>query len=150
MHWFESEVSDLIILAKKYIKHRAIQNDGAIAFERQSDTHRGEFVAALNEVVANIASHQGITSCLISLDGLVMAMAGEEKSDFDALAAVTQEYVVSAKKGAQMLSLGDVQQTVVIGSDHKMAIVIIGEMALSVLSPRSTHLATTLSEDPKV
>ncbi len=148
MHWFESEISELIILANKYTKHRAKKNAEPVVFERKLDVHRGDFVAALNKVVSNIVLHSGISSCLISLDGLVMAMAGEEKSDFDALAAVTQEYVESATKGARILTLGDVQQMVVIGNEHKIAVVIIGEMALSVLSPRSTHLSVSLSKAP--
>ncbi len=146
MHWFESEVSELIILANKYTEHRAKQNDEPVIVERKLDAQRGDFVAALNTVVTNIALHSGISSCLISFDGLVMAKAGNEKSDFDALAAVTQEYISSAEKGAQILTLGGVQQMVVIGSEHKIAVVTIGEMALSVLSPRSTHLAASLSE----
>ena len=148
MHWFETEISELIILANKYTEHRAKQNNEPVVIERKLDTHRGDFVAALNKVVSNIALHSGISSCLISFDGLVMAMAGKEKSDFDALAAVTQEYVDSAKKGAKILTLGDVQQMVVIGNEHKIAVVTIGEMALSVLSPRSTHLSVSLSEEP--
>jgi len=147
MHWFESEVSELIVLANKYTEHRA-QNEEPEVIERKLDAHRGDFVEALNKVVTNIALHSDISSCLISLDGLVMAMAGDKKSDFDALAAVTQEYVVSAKKGSKTLSLGDVQQIVVIGSEHKIAIVTIGEMALSVFSPRSTYLAVSLSKAP--
>ncbi len=144
MHWFESEIDALVTLSNKYDDHRALRSD-ASSFDREPDSHRGELVAALSTIVTNVAVHSGVTGCLISCDGLVMAMAGEAP-DFEALAAVTQECVASASKGAERLSLGDIQQMVIVGSTHKIAVVTIGEMALCVLSPRTTSLSTSLSE----
>ncbi|MEE9412579.1 MAG: roadblock/LC7 domain-containing protein [Methylococcales bacterium] len=144
MHWFESEIEELVTLSNKYDDHRALQTD-ASSFDREPDSHRGEFVAALNKIVSNVAIHSGVSGCLISCDGLVMAMAGEAP-DFEALAAITQECVAAANKGAKLLNLGELQQMVVVGATHKIAVVTIGEMALCVLSPRATSLSASLSE----
>ncbi len=145
MHWFESEIAELVTLANQYADHRAERSNGSVEFDREADIRRREFVAALNKIVANVAIHPGVAGCLISFDGLVMAMAGEAL-DFDALAAVTQECVVSASKGAKILNLGEVQQMVVVGATHKIAVVTIAEMALCVLSPRETNLSASLRE----
>ncbi|MFW5443414.1 MAG: roadblock/LC7 domain-containing protein [Methylococcaceae bacterium] len=144
MHWFETKIAELVALSAEYADH-SINNDQSATFDKELGTHRSEFMAALNTIVSNIALHSGVTGCLISYDGLVMAKAGEIP-DFDALAAVTQDYVVTANKGAKILDLGKVQQMVVIGATHKTAIVIIGEMALCVLSPQDTNLSETLRE----
>jgi len=145
MYWFESQIAELVSLADQYADHRSAHSDESANFDYEPDAHRGEFVAALNRIVENVAMHAGISGCLISFDGLVMAMAGEAL-DFDALAAVTQECVEAAAKGAKRLSLGEVQQLVVIGAVHKIAVVAIGELALCVLSPRSTNLSASLRE----
>ncbi len=145
MHWFESQVERLISLANKYAQHQTLRSDDSAIFNREPDTHRGEFVAALNRIVVNVAMHSGVSGCLISFDGLVMAMAGEVP-DFDGLAAVTQECVEAATKGSKILDLGELQQLVVVGTEHKIAVVAIGGLALSVLSPRNTNLSASLRE----
>ncbi len=145
MHWFESQIIQLVALADQYADHRIARNSESAGFDHETAAHRRAFVAALNRIVENVAMHAGVLGCLISVDGLVMAMSGEAL-DFDALAAVTQECVESATKGAKILNLGEVQQMVVVGAAHKMAIVAIGGLALCVLSPRSTNLSASLRE----
>ncbi len=145
MHWFESQIGELISLADQYAEHCLARQDGPTRYDDKLETRRSEFVAALNNIVENVAMHEGVSACLISCDGLVMAMAGEAP-DFDALAAVTQESVQTATKGSKMLKLGDVQQMVIVGTVHKIAIVTIDALALCVLCPKSTTLSASLRE----
>ena len=145
MHWFESQIAELILLADKYAEQNTSRQRESKPYSQESDARRGEFVTALNTVVANVAMHTGVSGCLISCDGLVMAMAGEVP-DFDALAAVTQECVEAGTKGAKILDMGHVQQMVIVGSRHKIAIVTIGGLALCVFCPKTTVLSSSLRE----
>ena len=145
MHWFESQVAELVRLAERYTLQRTAHGDAPAVSGSALNRHRSEFVDALNNIVANVAMHADITACLVSFDGLVMAMSGEAP-DFDALAAVTQEFITTAGKGAKVLNLGEVQQTVIVGAAHKVAVIMIGGLALCVLSPRSTNMSASLSE----
>ena len=144
-HWFESQIAKLVSLSEEYTAHRTVRNDQSATFDHQPDVHRSKLVEALNRIVTKVAAHRGVSGCLISYDGLVMAMAGEA-SDFDALAAVTQEFVDVANKGINTLELGRMQQIVVVGTNYKIAVVVIGTMALSVLSPRTTNLSASLRD----
>ncbi len=145
MHWFESQIAELISLADNYAEQNSSRQHEPSPYNQASNISRGEFVSALNNVVANVAMHTGVSGCLISYDGLVMAMAGEVP-DFEALAAVTQECVQAGTKGAKMLDIGDVQQMVIVGSKQKIAIVTIGGLALCVLCPKTTVLSSSLRE----
>jgi len=121
MHWLEHKVDQL---------HRLAAGP--------------DFLAAVQTVTAEVASRHGVTACFVCHDGLLIETAGRAP-DFEALSAMTQSWMVAGKEAAMTLSLGRVQQMVIIGHEHKLALFVIGQLAVGILSPRSVNLAKTLA-----
>ena len=123
MHWLEQQVDQL---------HRLAARPGQ------------EFLAAVQTMTAEVAGRTGVTACFVCHDGLLIETAGRAP-DFEALSAMTQSWMVAGKEAAMTLSLGRVQQMVIIGHEHKLALFVIGQLAVGILSPRSVNLAKTLA-----
>lgn len=143
MDWFESQIHRLQQLTEEYIelKQQYVNVEGR--YNREWNVRRKELTDALDSLVEEVASRPDISACLVSYDGLVLSMGGSA-SDFDALAAVVQECQQSASKGAGVLSLGEIEQMVIIGSKSKIAVVALRGMSLCILSPRTTILSSSL------
>lgn len=145
MHWFESQIEKLRHLAHDYARFRLSQNEEQGSKEIDSSGVRQKFRDALDSLVNEVADQPGIVACLVSYEGLVLAKAGTAP-DFEALAAATQECQQTAMKSAKTLALGGSEQLVVIGAEYKFAVIVIGEMALCILSPRAINLSSSLSQ----
>ena len=101
-------------------------------------------VAGLREVVKEVATRSGVTACFAAHEGLVVETAGHAP-DFEALSAMTQCSMVSSGDVAATLSLGRVQQVVIVGEDHKLALFFIGSLALGVLAKTGVQLSDVLA-----
>lgn len=145
MHWFESKISQLVQLADGYTRLHNEQDCNEPEFSREPDIQRDKFILNLNTLVEDVSTQPGIMACLVSYDGLLLAKAGIA-TDFDALAALTQECLQPASKASAILGLGDIQQMVLIGTENKIAVVTVGAMALCMLSPRSTIMSNSLRD----
>jgi predicted regulator of Ras-like GTPase activity (Roadblock/LC7/MglB family) len=149
VHWFESKVDQLWALAKDYRELNAGPRSPAAEAEGSAPhTRRSELLAEARTLVEDVAHQPGVSACLICVDGLVLAQAGEAP-DFEALAAYTQTSLRTASHGADALQLGDIRQIVVVGEAQKVAIVAIEELALCILSPQSTVLLSALKHKAK-
>lgn len=140
MHWLAQQLSNLDRVAAKLA---ATKTEG----HRPADEARAResFLATLGDLAAGVAKRRGVTAAFVAHDGLVVAVAGNVPS-FDALAATAQVCMSAGKTAATSLSLGGLRQMVLIGEDHKLALFLLGQMALGILAPSETNLAATLGE----
>jgi predicted regulator of Ras-like GTPase activity (Roadblock/LC7/MglB family) len=130
MHWLEEQVARLTALAEAHARN---------------ERARAEFMTAVREVAGEVAGRDGVTACFVCHDGLLIDTAGRAP-DFEALSAMTQSWMVAGKEAATTLALGRVQQMVLVGGDHKLALFVIGQLAVGILSPSTVNLAKTLSQ----
>ncbi len=142
-HWLERQIGQLHQLFARYMQARA-QPGNEARDDRAKSAARSEFTAMLDSTLHAIAAHDGITACVATFEGLVLAQAGA-LPDFEALAAVSEDSFRNAMRGGDTIALGPVEQMVIIGAEHKLALFRIGGLVLGILSPRRTPLATTLS-----
>jgi len=142
-HWLTEQVTILKGLSERchLINERWAKREGG------SETHESEaratFMAALREVVEQINKHEGILACFVAHDGLVVEATGEA-AEYEALAAMTQWCVTPAHHAVETLTLGTLQQIVLIGSERKLALIQLGQMTLGILAPVSVQLSDTL------
>jgi predicted regulator of Ras-like GTPase activity (Roadblock/LC7/MglB family) len=133
-HWLETQLERLHRLAERH--ERAPHSDGKQA--------RRDFREAVGEVTAEVARREGVTACFVCHDGLLVETAGRAP-DFDALSAMAQQWMVAGKEAALTLSLGKVRQMVIVGEEHKLALFVIGQVAVGILSPSSVSLGRALA-----
>jgi predicted regulator of Ras-like GTPase activity (Roadblock/LC7/MglB family) len=107
----------------------------------------GAAVARLERIAAEIARRPGVAAVFVSYDGLLLAAEGNGP-DLEALAAVAQSTARAAIDTARGVALGQAQQVVVVGSEHKLALVIVAGMVLGILCATHTALAVALSAPP--
>ena len=129
MHWLEEQVERLHTLA-----------DGQLT----RGAGRQQFLEGVRAVAREVAGRAGVTACFVCHDGLLVDTAGAAP-DFEALSAMTQHFVAAGKDAAGTLELGRVKQLVVVGADHKLALFVIGQLAVGILSPSTVNLASTLA-----
>jgi predicted regulator of Ras-like GTPase activity (Roadblock/LC7/MglB family) len=122
MHWLESQVRRL---------------NGLVAQRRQ-------LMDAAADVAAAAVRRQGVTACFVCHDGLMIETAGSPV-DFEALSAMTQQWMVAGKEAASTLALGAVRQMVIVGAEHKLALFVIGQLAVGILSPSEVVLSRVLA-----
>ena len=132
MHWLESQVERLHGLAE------------TSARATDSKEARQRFREAVEELAAAVARRAGVTACFVCHDGLLLETAGRAP-DFEALSAMTQHWMVAGKEAALTLSLGKVRQMVIVGQEHKLALFVIGQLAVGILSPSAVVLGQALA-----
>jgi predicted regulator of Ras-like GTPase activity (Roadblock/LC7/MglB family) len=132
VHWLESQVERLHALVES--QTRAPGNKEA----------RHAFLSAVEDVTSAVVRRAGVTACFVCHDGLLIETAGRAP-DFEALSAMAQAWLVAGKDAALTLSLGKVRQMVIVGEEHKLALFVIGQVAVGILSPSSVSLGKTLA-----
>jgi predicted regulator of Ras-like GTPase activity (Roadblock/LC7/MglB family) len=105
---------------------------------------RRQLIEAAGEVAAAAVRRDGVTACFVCHDGLMIETAGRAV-DFEALSAMTQQWMVAGKEAAATLALGKVQQMVIVGDEHKLALFVIGQLAVGILSPSAVVLSRVLA-----
>ena len=132
MHWLESQVERLHGLSEKLARATG-----------SKETRQG-FRQAVEELATAVARRAGVTACFVCHDGLLIETAGRAP-DFEALSAMAQHWMVAGKEAALTLSLGKVRQMVIVGQEHKLALFIIGQLAVGILSPSAVVLGSALA-----
>jgi predicted regulator of Ras-like GTPase activity (Roadblock/LC7/MglB family) len=99
---------------------------------------------AAADVAAAAVRRPGVTACFVCHDGLMIETAGSAV-DFEALSAMTQQWMVAGKEAASTLALGAVRQMVIVGAEHKLALFVIGQLAVGILSPSEVVLSRVLA-----
>ena len=138
MHWLETRVRWLHGLSEAH------ENALLAGRWNERENTRTTLVAGLREVVNEVATRSGVTACFAAHEGLSVETAGRAP-DFEALSAMTQCSMVSSHDVATTLSLGKVQQMVIVGEEHKLALFFIGPLALGVLAPAGVQLGDVLA-----
>jgi predicted regulator of Ras-like GTPase activity (Roadblock/LC7/MglB family) len=124
VHWLESQLERL---------HALVESQA-----------RDAFLSAVEDVTSEVVRRDGVTACFVCHDGLLLETAGRAP-DFEALSAMTQTWMVAGKEAALTLSLGKVRQMVIVGSEHKLALFVIGQLAVGILSPSAVVLGRVLA-----
>jgi predicted regulator of Ras-like GTPase activity (Roadblock/LC7/MglB family) len=146
-HWMEAQVARLHGLAERHVtrarraREATTRPEGPLAEEKAAYF---DFVHAVNEVVDEVSRRPGVTAAFACHEGLLLQAKGRQ-ADFEALAAMTQACTQASDRAAGVLSLGGVQQLVIVGQSHKLALFVIGPLSLGVLSPVAVSLASTLA-----
>jgi predicted regulator of Ras-like GTPase activity (Roadblock/LC7/MglB family) len=148
MHWLETELDKLRQMAVADVGAAGpegpppVAGRGAELLPRRRE--RGQaFMAALRRLVLRTAERSGVTACFACHDGLVVEVAGHA-CDFEALSALTQVSVSAGHETAQALALGPVSQMLIVGEDHKLALILLGSVAIGILAPSTVDLASAL------
>jgi predicted regulator of Ras-like GTPase activity (Roadblock/LC7/MglB family) len=142
-HWLAEQVAALNRLSEQYeYLNRAWQDSVSVPREQEAKA-RAEFMAGLRAVVEQISRRRGISGCFVANEGLLVEAVGDTL-DFEALAAMAQWCETPAEHAAKTLTLGTVQQILIIGSENKLALIRLGRMTLGIVSPTSIQLAETL------
>jgi predicted regulator of Ras-like GTPase activity (Roadblock/LC7/MglB family) len=132
MHWLANEVERLVTLSEQLMR------------PSRGEKARAQFLGAVRGIVSEVAKHQGVTACFACHDGLVLAGSGRGV-DFEALSAMAQACLTAGKDAASTLSLGRVQQFVLVGDEHKLALLAVGQLSIGILSPREVELGVALA-----
>jgi predicted regulator of Ras-like GTPase activity (Roadblock/LC7/MglB family) len=132
MHWLESQVERLHGLSETLTR------------ATDSKEARQSFREAVEDVASAVVRRAGVTACFVCHDGLLIETAGRAP-DFEALSAMAQQWMVAGKEAALTLSLGKVRQMVIVGHEHKLALFVIGQLAVGILSPAATVLGRALA-----
>ncbi len=133
MHWLESQVERL---------HALIESQTRAAGAKEA-CHA--FLSAVEDVTSAVVRRPGVTACFVCHDGLLIETAGRAP-DFEALSAMAQAWMVAGKEAALTLSLGKVRQMVLVGHEHKLALFVIGQLAVGILSPSAVVLGQALAQ----
>ena len=145
MHWLESQLTALDRLAADYLLARQQTAENIVSVSEDIRSKRSRFIEALQGLVDEVIKVKGITACAAYHEGLVVASSGR-MPNIDALGAMIQEVVDVARKGSAVLSLGDIQQIVIVGSSDKVAMLSVGPIVLCIVSPVEVNLASVLSQ----
>lgn len=143
-HWLADQVAVLGELSERcrlLNKRHPIQ--GGVSSENEANA-RTAFLSKLRSVVEHVNQRHGVLGCFVAHEGLLVEAAGDTV-DFEALAAMSQWCEVPAQRAAETLSLGSVQQILIIGSERKLALIQLGQMTMGILSPASVQLSEVLS-----
>jgi predicted regulator of Ras-like GTPase activity (Roadblock/LC7/MglB family) len=144
MHWFESQLASLDKLAAIYL---AAQQQSATDIVNASEDirrKRGQFIDAVQALVAKVFNIKGISACAAYHEGLILASAGNSLH-LDGLGALIQESISVAAQGAKLLGLGEIRQMVIVGASNKVAILSVGPIILCISSAKDINLAAVLS-----
>jgi len=144
MHWLDSQLKTLYQLAEAYEQCRVNNSDDYVEEIRQSRT---AFIDKVQSLVDSVVKQPNISGCVAGHEGLILAKAGLV-SDSDALGAMIQESMSIAQRSKELLDLGSIQQIVIVGENNKVAMISVGQLTLSILSPKNTNLAKSLSNKP--
>ncbi len=142
-YWLAASLTELTELSRVGMRQGGDQSH----IEWVSRQDREVFMTAIDRFCSEVARHPGVISCVIGHEGLVIAAAGEAR-DHEGIAAVSQQCVDSARAATACASLGDFQQTLVIGDTYKVAIFWIGGMSISIEAKTGTDLAAALARQP--
>jgi predicted regulator of Ras-like GTPase activity (Roadblock/LC7/MglB family) len=145
MHWFESQLALLDQLAEAYRTSQQQSTTDIVNVSEEIRLKRSQFIDAVQALVNKVIKVKGITACAAYHDGLVLAHSGKTPN-IDALGAMIQESIGVAQQGTAILSLGDIQQIVIVGSINKVAMLSVGPITLCILSIKDTNLASALRQ----
>lgn len=146
MHWLESQLTALKQLADTYVVSQQQSEADIVNSSADMRQKRSQFIQAVQTLVDNVSKVKGITACAAFHDGLILANS-KQTHNIDAFGACAQESLHAAQLGAEMLSLGNVEQIVIVGTINKVAMLSVGPLILCISCPKQINLASALRQD---
>ncbi|HMV69223.1 MAG TPA: roadblock/LC7 domain-containing protein [Myxococcota bacterium] len=144
MHWLSERLRDLHARHQRYSTLRQDRIARGIDVADPEEVQlRGTFFSALRGLLREVATRPGVTACFAEHDGLLVDCVGDPE-DADGLAAMAQTVIVPARRASQATRLGGLDQMVMVGASHKLALILVGEVSLGILAPTHVHLARVL------
>jgi predicted regulator of Ras-like GTPase activity (Roadblock/LC7/MglB family) len=138
MSWLEEALDEL----------RELSRQKALLQESDSgEDHQAlavEFQEGAAEIVRQLGRQRGITAAFACQGESVLEEAGYVP-DADGLAKTVRALRAGLDTAAEGFRLGGLTQTVMVGSEHKLALFTAGDTTLGVLTPRGVSLAQAMS-----
>jgi|JI10StandDraft_1071094.scaffolds.fasta_scaffold1125899_2 predicted regulator of Ras-like GTPase activity (Roadblock/LC7/MglB family) len=146
MHWLQDRIQKVFRDLEQYSGLKGAQFDtteptGIWMAQREA---RAALLKGLGAVVHEAVTRPGVRAGFVEHDGLVLDWAGDGSSA-DALAALARTIIRTAREAGQGAPIGPIRQLVIVGADHKLALVTVGEVTLGFFSRAETPLAEALS-----
>ncbi len=104
----------------------------------------GQLLAFVEETVEHLAGHAQISGAFAAHDGLILAKAGMSL-DFEAFAATAQRLHKLCAAAGDTLALGDPQQFVLAGEQHKLALIFARDIDIGLVAPITVNIAEALA-----
>ena len=137
MHWLAQQATELQARALTYQQARVHSPQTA------SEARRRLF-DALREVVDELARREGVIASFVQHEGLLMEGVGD-RQELEAAAAMAQLLLPPIAQVRKTLSLGEVQQLVLVGEERKLVLLILPEICLGLIAPADVRLSERLS-----
>lgn len=144
MHWLTTRLAALQARYQAWLQLRRSAEGERSQATQPANQARAEFLADLSNLVEEVAARRGIDAAFAAHEGLLVHCVGNQDTA-DALAAVAASVLHPAFAAARTLELGNLQQVVFAGTGRKLALLVVGELAIGVLAPVEVHLADVLS-----
>ncbi len=139
MSWLAEALDDLREVSRRH---------AVMVGDTSSERERDDVAAELHEGVIQVVQQLG------RLDGVTAAFACQGESviekegfvpDFDNLASSARGLRNAIDLASETFRLGGLSQTVLVGAEHKLAVMTIGDITLGVLTPAGVSLAQAMS-----
>jgi predicted regulator of Ras-like GTPase activity (Roadblock/LC7/MglB family) len=139
MQWLNDALSEI-----RDILQRQSILVGPMADELEAARLDRDLEKLLSALVQRIATCEGIEAVLASKGEVLMASAGP-LIDYVALSEASHGAHWAMEKVAKAYALGEIQQTVLVGDDKKLAMLTIGSVNIAIVSEKDVTLAQSLS-----
>jgi predicted regulator of Ras-like GTPase activity (Roadblock/LC7/MglB family) len=143
-HWLADRLDKLDSLARER-DHRRAEATRGVGDESMARTARDEFLRAIELFAREVSLRNGVISCVIGHEGLLLATAGSAP-DAETLAAVSQVWLAAGNEGVNHLGIGRLNQMVVVGDTMKVALFQTGGMSIAILAATGSDLSTSLAD----
>ena len=139
MSWLAEALDDLREVSRRH---------AVMVGENSSEQDREQVAAELSEgviqVVQQLGRLEGVTAAFACQGDSVVEKEGFVP-DFDNLASTTRSLRIGLDVASETFRLGGLGQTVLVGGEHKLAVMTIGDITLGVLTPAGVSLAQAMS-----
>lgn len=144
VHWLAGQLARLDSLASRLKQYRDLSSLEIPGTPEAQEAARSTFRKQLGVLLEDVARRAGVRACFACHEGLVLDCRGEGQ-DFDALGAMAQSCLETAKRASNSLELGAMRQMVLVGEHQKLALFAVGEVAMGIVAPSAVGLGQLLS-----
>ena len=156
MHWLEERLRALRKMSEdnlalrderdRFAKNGGGRTEELIRLQDELSGLRRRQREESSELTDLLASREGVSGAFLAQDGLLMAASGLLVADFEPYAAISQRFTETAGEAMQRLSLGAMNQLVLVGEENKLALMFVGSMVVGIVCPRSVVLGSILAD----
>ena len=141
MHWLPTALNEI----RELLKEQAV-SVGPMNNEERATEIREELDRKVNDVVHRLASLDEVL-CALACKGESLLTSNGPLIDYAALSEAAHAARWALDKVSDTYELGALDQTVVVGTEQKLALFGVGEITFAVVSPTGVSLADALARD---